>query len=106
LRRQQAERQQAAQRRAHAWELARQAAEKLKTEFGIERVMVFGSLTQADRFTQWSDIDLAAWGLTDRNWLKAMGAARYLGEVPINVVDVGCCAESRLMIVKLEGGEL
>ena len=106
VRRQQAERQQAAQRRARAWELARQAAATLKAEFGVERVMVFGSLTQADRFTQWSDIDLAVWGLNDQNWLKAIGAVHYLGEITINVVDVGCCAESKLVIMESEGVEL
>jgi uncharacterized protein len=106
LRRQQAEREQATQRRAHAWELARQAAARLRAEFGVERVMVFGSLTQADRFTQWSDIDLAVWGLNDQNWLKAMGAVHYLGEILINVVDVGCCVESQLVIIESEGMEL
>ncbi len=103
LRRQQAERQQVAERRARAWELARQAAARLKAEFGVERVMVFGSLAQADRFTQWSDIDLAVWGLTNQNWLKAMGAVHYLGEIPINVVDVGCCRQSLLATIEREG---
>ena len=106
LRRQQAEQQQVAQRRAHAWELARQAAAKLKAEFGVERIMVFGSLTQADRFTRWSDIDLAVWGLNDRNWLKAIGAVHYLGEIPINVTDVGCCAKSQLVVIEQENVEL
>ena len=36
MRRQQAERQQVAQRRERAWELARQAAARLKAEFGVE----------------------------------------------------------------------
>lgn len=106
LRRQQAEQQQVTQRRARAWELARQAAAKLKAEFGVECVMVFGSLTHADHFTQWSDIDLAVWGLNDRNWLKAIGAVHYLGEIPINVVDVGCCAKPQLVVIEGEGVEL
>jgi uncharacterized protein len=106
LRRQQAEQQLLAQRCTRAWELARQAAAKLKAEFGVEQVMVFGSLTYADRFTQWSDIDLAVWGLNDRNWLKAIGAVHYLGEIPINVVDVSCCAEPQWVVIAGEGVEL
>src|SRR5512139_1168156 len=90
MRRQQAERQQVAQRRERAWDLAQQVAAKLKAEFGVERVMVFGSLTQADRFTQWSDIDLAVWGLTDQNWLRA-SAAVQVGDIEINLVDVQMC---------------
>jgi predicted nucleotidyltransferase len=102
LQRQQAEQEQAAQRRAHAWELARQAAAILKAEFGVERVMVFGSLTQADRFTQWSDIDLAVWGLTDQNWLRSSAAAQ-VGDIEINLVDVQMCRPEVLASIEREG---
>lgn len=102
VRRQQAERQQAAQRRTRAWELARQAAAKLKVEFGVERVMVFGSLTQADRFTQWSDIDLAMWGLNDQNWLRASASVR-VGDIEINPVDVATCRPEVLVSIEREG---
>jgi len=30
----------------------------------------------------------------------------YLGEILINVVDVGCCVESQLVIIESEGMEL
>lgn len=93
-------------RRERAWQLARQAAAKLKAEFGVSRVRVFGSLLEPERFSLWSDVDLAAWGLTTQNWLKAIGAVRDLGEVPINLVDVGCCAESLLAVIEREGVEL
>lgn len=102
MRRQQAERQQVARRRERAWELARQAAARLKAEFGVERVMVFGSLTQADRFTQWSDIDLAVWGLNDQNWLRASAAAQ-VGDIEVNVVDVATCKPAVLTTIDREG---
>ena len=102
LRRQQAERQQVAQRRTHAWELARQAAARLKAEFGVEQVMVFGSLTHADRFTEWSDIDLAVWGLNDQNWLRASAAVR-IGDIEINLVDVQTCPPEVLASIEREG---
>jgi uncharacterized protein len=105
LRRQQAEQQQLAQRRARAWELARQAAAKLKAEFGVEQVMVFGSLTHADRFTQWSDIDLAVWGLNDRNWLQASLAVR-VGDIELNLVDVQTCTPEVLASIEREGVRL
>jgi predicted nucleotidyltransferase len=72
----------------------------LKAEFGVERVMVFGSLTQADRFTQWSDIDLSVWGLTDRNWLRA---AAQVGDIEINLVDVQTCKPEVLVSIEREG---
>ena len=106
LQRQRAEQQQAAQRRERALELVQQAAAKLKAEFGVTRVMVFGSVLQPDRFSLWSDVDLAAWGLTSKNWLKAIGAVHDLGDIPINLVDVGCCSESLLAVIEQEGVEL
>jgi predicted nucleotidyltransferase len=102
LRRHQAASQQVAQRRARAWELARQAAERLKTEFGVERVTVFGSLIHADRFTEWSDVDLAVWGLTDHNWLRASAAVSY-GDIEINLVDVQTCRPEVLANIEREG---
>lgn len=76
-----------------AWQLARQAAALLKEEYGVDRVVAFGSLTHSGRFTRWSDVDLAAWGLTPDNWLHAIGAVRALSdEIDINLVDMTCCS--------------
>lgn len=87
-----------------AWELVRQAAALLKQEYGVERVVVFGSLTHAGRFTQWSDVDLAAWGLTADNWLRAIGAVRELSdEIELNLVDVTCCSAELLDVIEREG---
>ena len=81
------------QRSQRAWALARQAAALLKEQFGARRVAVFGSLVHSGRFTQWSDVDLAVWGLTSTNWLRAMAAVRALSdEIDISVVDMGCCS--------------
>ena len=65
-------------RRQRAWHLARLAADLLKTQYGAPLVSVFGSLIHPDRFTQWSDVDLAVWGLSATNWLKASAAVRAL----------------------------
>ncbi len=98
------ERTQRAERQQRAWRLARQAAELLKVEFGVQRVAIFGSLTHSDRFTRWSDVDLAAWGLTAANWLKASAAVRALArDIEINLVDVSCCAPELLAAVERDG---
>ncbi len=62
----QAEQKQLQERRARAEELAKQAARLLKDQFGVSRVLLFGSLIHPGSFTAWSDIDLAAWGSTSR----------------------------------------
>jgi predicted nucleotidyltransferase len=94
-------------RRQRAWRLARQAAELLKAQYGVQQVSVFGSLTHPDRFTQWSDVDLAAWGLTAANWLKASAAVRALaGDIELNVVDVSGCSPELLASIVREGVSL
>jgi len=93
-------------RRERAWIIAHEAAARLKRDYGIQRVVVFGSLAQPGRFHAWSDIDLAAWGLTNANWLKAMSAARELGEregLEVNLVDVACCAPGLLTAIERDG---
>lgn len=84
-RRWQAEQQAVVVRRARAWELAREAAALLKRDYGVTEITVFGSLVDPDRFSQWSDVDLAAWGLTSVNWLKAiMAVLRLSAEIELN----------------------
>jgi predicted nucleotidyltransferase len=103
----QAEQAQLARRRERAWELARQAAQMLRRDFGVTRVVVFGSLVQEGRFTEWSDVDLAAWGLDSTNWLKAIGAVRRLSdEIELNLVDVGSCSPELLAVIEREGEPL
>ena len=41
----------------NARQLAQQISGLLRTQFGAQRVVVFGSLTNPEWFTPWSDID-------------------------------------------------
>ena len=59
-------------RRMRAWRVARRATKILKTEFGVERVMVFGSLVHPALFHERSDVDLAVWGLRGREYYRAV----------------------------------
>jgi predicted nucleotidyltransferase len=100
----QAEQAELAQRHEKAWQLARQAAQLLKDNFDVQRVMVFGSLLQPERFHLHSDVDLAAWGLTSTNWLKAMAAVYALSaEIELNLVDVGVCSSELYTVIEREG---
>ena len=77
-RRQAREQQELVRRQKRAWEVARCAATRLKAQFGVDRVMLFGSLVRPGCFTPWSDIDLAAWGLSPKDTLRAMGVVMDL----------------------------
>lgn len=100
----QAQQQRSEARHATAWELARQAAALLKREYGVRRVVAFGSLVHPGRFAEHSDVDLAAWGLTSTNWLRAISAVLGLSrEIDLNLVDVTCCSPELLAAIERDG---
>ena len=64
----------------------------------------FGSVLREGSFTLWSDLDIAAWGLTPDNWLKAAAAVRALSdEIEVNLVDVETCTESFRKAIERDG---
>jgi predicted nucleotidyltransferase len=60
------------QRQQRGWEVARQSARILKEQFGAQRVVLFGSLLEPQRMTWHSDLDLAVWGLPERDYFRAV----------------------------------
>lgn len=59
-------------RHLRAWRVARKAAKILKIEFGVKKVMVFGSLVHPALFHERSDVDLAVWDLSGREYYRAV----------------------------------
>jgi predicted nucleotidyltransferase len=86
-----------------AWRLARKAAKILREQYHAERVAVFGSLLHEARFTQWSDVDIAAWGIPAEQTFRAIGAVMDLDpSLEINLVDVNTCTPSLLRAIEHE----
>lgn len=103
-RRQERERQALRERERRAWELARQAATALREQFGVSRVVVFGSLVHPGWFTPWSDVDIAAWGIKPEDTFRAIGVVLDLDtDIPLNLVDVGACSASLLETIERDG---
>ncbi len=94
-------------RRQQGWRVARQAARLLRNEFGAVKVAVFGSLIHDDWFTQWSDIDLAAWGIPAERFYSAVAAVTGLSPTfRVDLVDPEACRPSLRATVVREGVEL
>lgn len=95
-------------RREAAWQLARTAAELLKKEFHAARVVAFGSLVDPERtYTRWSDVDIAAWGISQHDTFRAIGAIMDLSHDPsVNLVDVNTCTPSILTAIERDGVEI
>ena len=71
-----------------AWETARRLATVLYRDFGATKVAVFGSLTEPERFTQNSDIDIVVWGVSYNKCLDALWETKGLSsEFKIDIID-------------------
>ena len=106
-RRQQQRQELLARRRQRAWEVARQAAEILKTEFGVEKVVVLGSMLSIDRIHQRSDLDLAVWGLIPQRYYRAVGRLLSLEpSMPVDLVEVEIAPTDLLTSIGKEGIEV
>ena len=107
LHRLQVERLALVKRRRRGWELAHSAARLLRDRYDAHRVVVFGSLVHKDRFTLWSDVDLAVWGIPWPGYLRAMGEVLDLdSEIEVNLVDVATCRPVVREAIEREGVEL
>ena len=92
-------------RRAETWRLACVAAGLLRERFDATRVVVFGSLADQERsFTRWSDVDIAAWGISPADTFRALGAVMDISDAPlVNLVDVNTCTASLLETIERDG---
>jgi len=94
-------------RREKAWKLARKAAKLLREQYQAKRVAVFGSLLYETRFTRWSDVDIAAWGIPSDQTFRAIGAVMDLDpSFEINLVDVNTCSPTLLSAIEQEAVDL
>ena len=71
-----------------AWHTAHRIAAVLYEDFGATQVAVFGSLTEQDSFSKWSDIDIAVWGISDDEYFLAVSKAMDIsGLFKVDLVD-------------------
>jgi len=98
---------QAQERWQQAQQLAREAAQRLRGQFGARRVVLFGSAVERSSFTRWSDVDLAVWGVPPEQFYAAVAAVTGLhADIPVDLVDAEQCSEDLKEAIKREGVEL
>ena len=94
-------------RRERAWAVSRQAAQVLRSQFSVAGVWAFGSLVEDDHFTERSDIDLAATGLTPSVHMEALGRLLRLSpEFEFDLVDLDHCPAELHRAIEHSGVEL
>ena len=73
----------------------RDAADMLKTRFGVRRVILFGSMTSQTRMTDASDIDLAVEGISgDAYWRAWRCVEDILDDRPVDFIDLDTTSPS------------
>jgi predicted nucleotidyltransferase len=93
-----------AARRQRAWEVAQQAAQILKEQFGAEQVAAFGSVLSDQRFHPHSDVDLAVWGLDEKVYYRAVSHLLDLDPtIPIDLIEFELAPPALQAIIKQEG---
>jgi predicted nucleotidyltransferase len=87
--------------------LARTAATLLKRKYGAKKVVLIGSLLDADRFTPWSDIDIAVWGITIDKFYQAVAAVTGMStEFKIDLIDPETCRPALLEAIEKDSQEI
>lgn len=90
-----------------ALKIADRAALLLKEEFGVKKVIVFGSLLEPALFHLRSDIDLAVWGLTGRTYYRAVGILQSLDpDIKIDLIAFEDASKSIQETILRKGKEL
>ena len=92
------------QRRARAWETAKQAATLLKEDFGASQVVVFGSLAHGLWFSEHSDVDIAVWGLKSDDYFTAVARLQDISpEFQVDLVSIEHCKPGLREAILSEG---
>ena len=95
---------QGVERWGRAWRVAQAAAEVLRQQFGATRVVAFGSLARRDWFTPWSDVDLAAWGISPGAFYRAVAVVTGISsEFKLDLVAPEDCQPSLRHVIEQEG---
>ncbi|HEY9704404.1 MAG TPA: nucleotidyltransferase domain-containing protein [Allocoleopsis sp.] len=76
-------------RQQRGYEIAQEAANLLKTEYGAKQVILFGSILSIDCINSRSDIDLAVMGINSKDYFRALGRLKRLdADFTIDLVEI------------------
>lgn len=85
----------------------REAIVQLKAQFGVRRVILFGSLAQPNSFISNSDVDLAVEGLSpDDFWDAWRLVESIIQERPVDLVEIETATVSLRNVIFKQGMEL
>ena len=73
----------------------KEAAKELKKQFGVDRVMLFGSLVEQQWYSANSDVDLAVHGLKPKDYWQALRVVEnIIDNRNIDLVEIEAASQS------------
>ena len=97
----------ASERLARARKVARKAASILRKQFGIEKVVLFGSAVYPKLFHSRSDVDIAVWDLDDRDYFRAVGTLLGIdSEIGVDLVVFETASPAMQAVILRDGKPL
>lgn len=86
---------------------ARELAKLLKRQFGVQKVVLFGSLARMSWFTPGSDVDMAVEGLETKKYWQAWKLAEdIIADRPVDFVEIESVSDSLKRAIDRYGMEL
>ena len=96
-----------AERKDRAWYIARCAATLLKEDYGVNRIVLIGSLASGKGFHQRSDIDLVVWGLDEKIYYQAVGKLLSLDPAfEIDLIEAEYASPNLSRVIEQDGVSL
>jgi len=90
-----------------AYKTAKTVAGLLRNKYQANKVYIFGSLSDINYFTEWSDIDLAVSGIDSVHFYKAVADVEHFNqEFEIDLVDLCDCNKEVKQSIETFGVEI
>jgi len=94
-------------RYTRAYKTAKNVAGFLRKKYQANKVYLFGSLSDINYFTEWSDIDLAVSGIQPSLFYRAVADVEHFNqEFEIDLVDLSDCNKRIKQSVETYGVEI
>jgi predicted nucleotidyltransferase len=91
-------------RRQQAWAVARQIAGMLRTIYGADQIIAFGSLIGTGPFDDQSDIDLALSGVSPADFFRAYAQAMAITSTfKLDLIDLDDCSTQMRQTISQSG---
>jgi len=95
------------QRYNRAFQIAKAVATYLRTNYHVDKVYIFGFLSDINDFNEWSDIDLSVTGISSHLFYKAVADVTHFDqEFEIDLIDINDCKKEMKATIESFGIEI